>query len=64
MANAAPSLAGMAGSQTYAENDVNATPQLIDSDVTFADAEGNFKVIEVGSGDQTINFDLKAPMPE
>jgi len=34
------------------------------TDYIPADAEGNFKVIEIGSGDQTINFDLKAAMPE
>lgn len=34
------------------------------TDYIPANAEGNMKVIEVGSGNQTINFDLKAPMPE
>ena len=42
MLNSAPSLAGLAASQTFGENLVNATPQLIDSDVTFTDVEGNF----------------------
>ena len=40
--NDAPTLTGFASSITIAENTVNATPQLLDSDVTFADAEGNF----------------------
>jgi len=42
MVNSAPSLAGLATSQTFGENLVNATPQLIDADVTFTDVEGNF----------------------
>jgi hypothetical protein len=40
--NDAPTLVGLASSVTFAENTVNATPQLLDIDVTFADAEGNF----------------------
>ncbi len=38
----APTLTGLAPSITFAENTVNTTPQVIDSDVTFSDAEGNF----------------------
>ena len=40
--NDAPTLTGFAPTITFDENTVNATPQLLDSDVTFADAEGNF----------------------
>ncbi len=40
--NDAPTLTGFATAVTFAENTVNATPQLLDADVTFADAEGNF----------------------
>ncbi|MGL4309877.1 MAG: beta strand repeat-containing protein, partial [Paracoccaceae bacterium] len=40
--NDAPTLTGFAPSITFAENTVNATPQLLDADVVFADAEGNF----------------------
>ena len=39
--NDAPVLTGL-GSVSFAENVVNATPQLLDVDVTFTDAEGNF----------------------
>ncbi len=42
--NTAPTLAGVATSVTFGENLVNATPQLLDSDVVFADAEGNFNL--------------------
>ncbi len=38
---AAPTLTGLDG-PTFNENTVNATPQVIDSDVTFSDADGNF----------------------
>lgn len=38
----APTLTGFAPSITFAENTVNATPQLLDSDVVFTDAEGDF----------------------
>ena len=40
--NEAPVLTGFSTSVTFAENTVNTTPQLIDSDVTFTDKEGNF----------------------
>ena len=40
--NTPPVLADVATSVTFVENTVNATPQLIDSSVTFTDAEGNF----------------------
>jgi hypothetical protein len=39
---AAPTLTGFAPSLAFDENTVNAAPQLLDFDVTFADAEGNF----------------------
>ena len=39
--NEAPVLTGL-GSVSFAENVVKATPQLLDVDVTFTDAEGNF----------------------
>jgi hypothetical protein len=42
--NDAPVLAGFEPSVTFAENLVNATPQLLDSDVVFTDAEGNFNL--------------------
>jgi Ca2+-binding RTX toxin-like protein len=37
----APTLTGLDG-PTFAENTVNGAPQIIDSSVTFSDAEGNF----------------------
>ena len=40
--NDAPSLTGMAPSVTLLENTVNASPQLLDADVGFADPEENF----------------------
>ena len=40
--NDAPTLTGFAPSITFDENTVNATPQLIDPSVVFADGEGNF----------------------
>ena len=40
--NDAPTLAGFAPSVTFAENVVNATPQLLDADVAFNDVEGDF----------------------
>ena len=40
--NDAPTLSGLAASVTFAENVVNGSPQRIDFDVDFADAEGNF----------------------
>ena len=39
--NDAPTLTGIATSVTFAENTVNAGPQVIDSDVVFGDAEAN-----------------------
>ncbi|MGJ8598083.1 FG-GAP-like repeat-containing protein [Sulfitobacter sp.] len=38
----APTLAGFTPTISFSENTVNAAPQLLDGDVTFADAEGNF----------------------
>ncbi|MCB1500149.1 MAG: VCBS repeat-containing protein [Bauldia sp.] len=35
-------LGGLSASATFAENTVNATPQLLDSSVTITDPEGNF----------------------
>ena len=40
--NDAPSLTGLAPSVTFLENTVNATPQLLDANVTFSDADNNF----------------------
>ena len=40
--NDAPSLTGFAPSVTLLENTVNATPQLLDADVTFIDPDNNF----------------------
>ena len=37
-----PALTGFAPSITFAENTVNATPQLLDGDVVFTDAQGDF----------------------
>jgi len=37
--NDAPALAGLAPSVTFAENDVNAVPRLLDPDVAFSDVE-------------------------
>lgn len=37
-----PALNGFSPSITFAENAVNATPQVLDSDVVFTDAEGDF----------------------
>ena len=37
-----PTLTGLASAVTFGENSVNAAPQIIDSDVTFTDVEGNF----------------------
>ena len=39
---AAPNLSGLTGAITFSENLVNTTPQLIDADVTFTDADGDF----------------------
>ena len=38
--NAAPTLSNLTTSETYLENTVNASAQLIDSDVSFADSDG------------------------
>jgi uncharacterized protein (DUF2141 family) len=38
----APALTGLATSVTFAENTVNATPQLLDANVTFTDSDGDF----------------------
>jgi len=38
----APTITGLTGSVTFGENTVNAAPQIVDSDVTVTDAEGNF----------------------
>jgi uncharacterized protein (DUF2141 family) len=40
--NQAPTLTGVVASLTFNENVVNAAAQLIDTDVTFADSDGNF----------------------
>src|SRR5712664_3180178 len=42
MTNAIPKLTGLGPSVTFLENTVNATPQLIDSNVTFTDPDNNF----------------------
>jgi Ca2+-binding RTX toxin-like protein len=42
MPNSAPTLSGVSTSVTFAENTVNATPQIIDADVTFLDLDNNF----------------------
>ena len=42
MANSVPTLTGLTTPVTFLENTVNATPQLIDADVTFTDADNNF----------------------
>jgi uncharacterized protein (DUF2141 family) len=39
---AIPTLTGFAPSVTFLENTVNATPQLLDGDVTFTDPDNNF----------------------
>jgi hypothetical protein len=39
---ASPALTGLTTTVTFAENTVNATPQVIDSDVTFTDADDDF----------------------
>ena len=51
---AAPTLTGFAPRVTFAENSVNTAPQLLDFDVTFADAEGDF-----GGGILTLELDHK-----
>ncbi|MGH1578743.1 hypothetical protein, partial [Planktotalea sp.] len=38
----APTLSGITSAISFEENTVNATPQLLDSDVTFTDVEGDF----------------------
>jgi len=42
MPNIAPTLTGVSGSITFGENLVNATPQRLDSDVSFLDADNNY----------------------
>ncbi|MDO6482006.1 beta strand repeat-containing protein, partial [Shimia thalassica] len=42
MPNAAPTLSGLSLTTTFDENVINATPQILDADVTFFDLEGNF----------------------
>ncbi|HEV2746562.1 MAG TPA: putative Ig domain-containing protein, partial [Allosphingosinicella sp.] len=42
MPNSAPTLTGLASSFVISETVANTTPQLLDADVTFEDAEGNF----------------------
>ncbi|MEM8616620.1 MAG: FG-GAP-like repeat-containing protein, partial [Pseudomonadota bacterium] len=71
--NDAPELSDFAASVTFAENTVNATPQLLDASVTLTDPEGNFdggtvtltgilaedtvSVQNVGSGAGQVGFD-------
>jgi len=40
--NTAPTLVGVTSSVTFAENTVNAAPQIIDASVVFQDLDGNF----------------------
>ncbi len=40
--NDSPTLSGFSSSFSFVENTVNATPRLLDADVSFADAEDNF----------------------
>jgi VCBS repeat-containing protein len=42
MANTTPTLSGLAASVSFNETGVNNGPRLIDSDVTFSDADNNF----------------------
>jgi hypothetical protein len=42
MANSAPTLNGLTTSATFLENSVNATPQLLDADITFTDLDNDF----------------------
>ena len=42
MSDNSPTLGDLAASVTFGENTVNATPQLLDADVTFADSDGDF----------------------
>ncbi len=42
--NTSPVLTDFATAITFAENTVNAAPQLLDVDVSFTDAEDNFDV--------------------
>ncbi len=48
MANQIPSLSGLSGSLTFAENTVNAAPQRLDTDVSFSD-------VDFGSGTLTVS---------
>jgi Ca2+-binding RTX toxin-like protein len=38
----APTLTGLSASETFAENTVNLTPQILDADVTLTDPDGDF----------------------
>ena len=42
MANSVPTLTGLITPVTFLENTVNATPQLLDTGVTFSDPDNNF----------------------
>src|SRR4051812_45524252 len=42
MPNSAPKLTDLVTSLNFLENTVNATPQILDSDVTFSDPDNNF----------------------
>jgi hypothetical protein len=42
MANSVPTMTGLTTSITFDENTVNATPQIIDADVTLTDPDDNF----------------------
>ena len=42
MPNTAPQLTGLDATVTFLENTVNATPQILDSNVTFTDPDNNF----------------------
>ena len=42
MANSVPTLTGLDTPVTFLENTVNAAPQIIDGNVAFADANGDF----------------------
>ena len=42
MSDNSPTLGELAASVTFAENTVNAAPQLLDADVTFTDSDGDF----------------------
>jgi hypothetical protein len=50
-------------SEAQRAGNVGANELVNPTDYIPRDAEGNFQVHEIGSGDQTMNFDIKAPMP-